>query len=277
MYGKFENIGKSLIYHGKHNDRVYIMNITKEDFDKVIKRAENLAVENNYGKIFAKVPKESAKLLEKFDYEIEAKINNFYNGKEDSYFLGKFLKTSRKSIENKNLLKDVLDLAKKKHSIEEIELDYGYTIESLNESNCDQMANLYMSVFESYPFPIFNTEYLKETMKENIKYIGIFYKKKLVGIASAETYNNYKVAEMTDFAISKEFRGKNLALHLLIKLEELMINEGYKVLYTIARAESYGMNITFSKLGYDYCGMLKNNTNISGKIESMNVWSKKID
>jgi hypothetical protein len=36
------------------------------------------------------------------------------------------------------------------------------------------------------------------------------------------------------------------------------------------------MNITFSKLGYKYGGLLKNNTNISGAIESMNVWYKEI-
>ena len=44
--------------------------------------------------------------------------------------------------------------------------------------------------------------------------------------------------------------------------------------YTIARAISFGMNITFAKNGYKYSGTLKNNTNISGKLESMNVWYK---
>jgi hypothetical protein len=34
------------------------------------------------------------------------------------------------------------------------------------------------------------------------------------------------------------------------------------------------MNITFAKNGYEYAGTLKNNTNISGNIESMNVWYK---
>lgn len=37
---------------------------------------------------------------------------------------------------------------------------------------------------------------------------------------------------------------------------------------------SAGMNITFSKTGYRYGGRLKNNTNISGNIESMNAWYK---
>jgi len=46
--------------------------------------------------------------------------------------------------------------------------------------------------------------------------------------------------------------------------------------YTIARANSYGMNITFAKANYTFAGKLTNNTNISGDIESMNVWYKKL-
>ena len=50
--------------------------------------------------------------------------------------------------------------------------------------------------------------------------------------------------------------------------------KGIKTAYTIARAKSAGMNITFSKAGYKFGGRLKNNTNIFGNIESMNVWYK---
>ncbi len=57
-----------------------------------------------------------------------------------------------------------------------------------------------------------------------------------------------------------------------MKLEQ----EGIRTLYTIARAVSPGMNITFSKLGYIYNGCLINNTQICGSLESMNVWSKNI-
>jgi len=53
-----------------------------------------------------------------------------------------------------------------------------------------------------------------------------------------------------------------------------MKNKGIKTAYTIARAMSAGMNVTFSKTGYRFGGRLKNNTNISGNIESMNVWYK---
>ena len=47
-----------------------------------------------------------------------------------------------------------------------------------------------------------------------------------------------------------------------------------KTAYTIARSLSPGMNITFARHGYLYGGTLTNNTNISGSIESMNIWYK---
>jgi hypothetical protein len=34
------------------------------------------------------------------------------------------------------------------------------------------------------------------------------------------------------------------------------------------------MNITFAKSSYTYSGTLTHNTQISGKLESMNVWYK---
>jgi hypothetical protein len=36
------------------------------------------------------------------------------------------------------------------------------------------------------------------------------------------------------------------------------------------------MNSTFASAGYLFGGMLPNNTNISGSMESMNIWYKKL-
>jgi hypothetical protein len=57
-------------------------------------------------------------------------------------------------------------------------------------------------------------------------------------------------------------------------MEKHMIDNNIITSYTIARAKSPGMNITFARNGYEYSGTLINNTQISGKIESMNVWLK---
>jgi putative beta-lysine N-acetyltransferase len=138
------------------------------------------------------------------------------------------------------------------------------------------MAKLYESVFETYPFPIHDAQYLKKTMEENIHYYGIFHGDKLVALSSSETDPDYENSEMTDFATIPSYRGKSLALLLLLEMEDSMKNLGFKTLYTIARAKSYGMNATFAKAGYSFGGTLINNTNISGDIESMNVWYKNL-
>lgn len=81
---------------------------------------------------------------------------------------------------------------------------------------------------------------------------------------------------MTDFATLPDWRGHGLAAPLLFHMENEIGKKGIKTAYTIARSASAGMNITFAKLGYCYAGRLKNNTNISGSIESMNIWYKPI-
>ena len=81
---------------------------------------------------------------------------------------------------------------------------------------------------------------------------------------------------MTDFAVLPTHRGKNLATHLLSFMEDALTKDGFKTFYSIARLHSIPMNKTFYNQGYQYAGTLNRNTQISGRIESMNVWYKKI-
>jgi putative beta-lysine N-acetyltransferase len=83
--------------------------------------------------------------------------------------------------------------------------------------------------------------------------------------------------EMTDFATLPDHRGRGYSYYLLKKMEEKMHEMGIITAYTIARARSYGMNTVFSRSSYSYAGTLVNNTNISGSIESMNIWYKRLD
>lgn len=276
MYDKFEKIGKSLLYHGKHNDRVYIMKVFPEEFQRVIERSELLAKEYNYGKIFIKAPKEYEERLSKLSYKLEGEIENFYNGNESCVFMGKFFQESRKEDKNKELLEDVLKKTKLKEEIKSLEkLPKEYEIRSLGKNDAKEIADIYKKVFPSYPFPVFDPNYIKETMEENIEYMGVSYNGSLVALASGEKYIEYGAVEMTDFATLPQHRSQSLALHLLEALEEKLLETGrFKSFYTIARANSYGMNMTFKKKSYKFCGTLVNNTNISGSIESMNIWAK---
>jgi putative beta-lysine N-acetyltransferase len=144
----------------------------------------------------------------------------------------------------------------------------------LGENDAAALARLYKSVFKTYPFPIFDVDYIKKTMRDNVRYYGIFDKEKLIAASAAEMSKTEKNAEMTDFAVSPVYRAKNLALQLLQEMEKDIFQSDIKTLYSIVRALSPAMNITFAKAGYYFAGTLKNNTNISGQIESMNVWYK---
>jgi hypothetical protein len=60
-------------------------------------------------------------------------------------------------------------------------------------------------------------------------------------------------------------------------MEQTVKMKGIKTAYTIARATSPGINITFARKEYRFGGRLINNTNISGRIESMNIWYKQME
>ena len=97
---------------------------------------------------------------------------------------------------------------------------------------------------------------------------------RIVSLSSAEMDREGRNVEMTDFATLPTHRGAGHAVHLLDRMEDDMPNRDIPTAYTIARSMSPGMNITFAKLDYIYSGTLINNTDISGNIESMNVWYK---
>ena len=113
-------------------------------------------------------------------------------------------------------------------------------------------------------------------MQDNVQYFGYRHNGKLVALSSAEMDKKGQNVEMTDFATLPDFRANKLALGLLGRMEQEMKKQGVITLYTIARLNSPAMNKTFLNMNYKYAGTLINNTNISGKIESMNVHYKHI-
>jgi hypothetical protein len=63
---------------------------------------------------------------------------------------------------------------------------------------------------------------------------------------------------------------------MLEEMQRSMRRQGIRMAFSIARALSPGMNVIFAKNGYRYAGTLGHNTNIAGRIESMNVWYKQM-
>ena len=117
--------------------------------------------------------------------------------------------------------------------------------------DADAMAGLYRQVFETYPFPIHDPEYLRSTMDSHVRYFGIRDEAgRLTALASAEMDCSAGNVEMTDFATLAECRGKGLASILLAHMEKEMAKAGIDTAYTIARAHATGMNIVFARQGF---------------------------
>ena len=137
------------------------------------------------------------------------------------------------------------------------------------------MSRVFQAVFKTYPFPIFDANYLSEVIKKKQShFFGIRKNDRIVAIAASETDLPNQGVEMTDFATLPEFRGQGLAGRLLTDMEHSMQKKGMRTSFSIARAVSPAMNKLFAKNGYSFGGTLGNNSNIAGRIESMNVWYK---
>lgn len=281
MSDTITTIGKgSLIQHGKENDRVYLMKLLAEDTPVVLEEIERLAVEHDYSKLFCKVPKKVSPSFLARGYILEGTIPLFYKGKEDAFFVSKFLKAERllsAPTAQLDQLKDLLSgYTSKGKFAGDATKQTDYTIRKLTEQDIPQMAVLYSVVFKSYPFPINDPGYLAETMHDHVQYFGAFKGNELAALSSSEIDFEALNAEMTDFATSKEHTGHNLSCLLLREMEKAMKEQNIKTVYTIARLKSLPMNKTFLKLGYEYSGTLINNTNIAGDIESMNLYYKNL-
>lgn len=278
MHDKCEIFGHSEIQYGPYSNRIYLMKLDKRDLPDIVLKLDKLASEHDYTKIFVKVPVDAEGEFLNGGYRREASIPGFYQGRIEAVFLGRYLDPLRAEAGNQAELDNVLELAeaKARRKPQERDLPEGFSLFRCGPEHVQEMSRLYEEVFPSYPFPIHDPGYLRETMASHIDYFGVLQGERLISLASSEMDARGSNVEMTDFATLPEFRGRGLAQFLLQEMEEAMINKGMHTAYTIARAVSPGMNITFSRRGYSYGGTLVNNTQISGSIESMNIWYKSL-
>src|SRR5690554_1709071 len=97
---KIETLQGALIQHGSLSNRIYLMGLGDADSEEIISSLNQLALKNNYSKIFAKVPKNLAKNFLNEGYSIEASIPMFYNSREEALFLGRYFSLERSKLNN---------------------------------------------------------------------------------------------------------------------------------------------------------------------------------
>ncbi|NIQ94781.1 MAG: putative beta-lysine N-acetyltransferase, partial [Desulfuromonadales bacterium] len=224
-----EKLGRSDVQHGPFSDRVFLMKLDEADFPGIIGQLDDLAGARQYTKIFAMVPVHTQEAFAADGYATEARVPGFFRGEADGYFMGKYLDESRRVEKRAELVKDVVAIAQAKKSPHaDISLEPGFAWRTTTAEDAPQMAEVFETVFGSYPVPVFNPEYLRAQMAQGQLYFGIWEGDKLVSLASPYIDDEDLNGELTDFATLKTFRGKGFAGFLMRKMEEEMAQRGIK-------------------------------------------------
>jgi len=279
MPDHIEKIGRSIIQHGPYSQRVYLMKLHVPDAGSIRPAMEQLAHENKYGKILAKIPLGCEAEYRQNGYTREAVIPEYFKNGEDAVFMAMYFSADRRKVTDGAEIEEVLSLAlKRKQPVEKSKGDGTITTRICGQTDIEEMSRVYLKVFETYPFPIFDTDFLSEAMLNNqARYFCVQRNGRIVALAASEIDWGNRAVEMTDFATLPEYRGQGLAVYLLKEMENSMAKEEMRTAFSIARALSPAMSIVFASNNYDFGGTLYNNTNISGRIQSMNIWYKRLN
>ncbi|MDD2443057.1 MAG: putative beta-lysine N-acetyltransferase [Desulfotomaculaceae bacterium] len=264
----------------------YNKRITVYDFElegnegagKMVRVLTEKALKRGLDKIWLKSKVKWVHAFTSAGMQLEAKIPGYFMGKEQALIFAKYLSVKRQTASNKNGRRQVIKLLLNSAAEPKKRMPAtGITLKQGQAQHCKDLARLYDRVFITYPFPVFDPGYLKNTMEHGVYYMTAWTEEEgLVAAASAEINFKEKNAEVTDFATLPEWRGRGLASCLLKQLETRLRSGGIRCFYTIARSSSAGMNKVFAGLGYGFRGILNNNCNIGGDFEDMNVWSKNL-
>jgi len=269
-----ESLGASTVQHGPLNDRVYLMHLAAEDGEEIVERLGRLAERDRRSKVFAKVPTGRAPWFTSQGYVVEAEIPPGPAGGEGLVFVSRFVDPTRGIPRDGAAVAEVLERVRADGGAGEAPALPPRLCEAPGGTqDAVDIARLYAAVFESYPFPVHEPAFIRRSMDGGVRYVLIrTLEGRLVAVSSAEPAEGGAMLEMTDFATDPDFRGQGLARRLLTTMVGDAQGRGIPLSFTIARAVSAGMNLTFHRGGYHFAGTLVNNTNISGGLESMNVW-----
>jgi len=263
-------IGRSLVHHGPLNDRVYLLKLDEHDMPGLPRMLTMMARREGRGKVVAKVPERHRQAFADEGYVTEATVASMMDG-EDGHFMSLFIDMMRKAP----LSEKEAQIIRKSQASRKAPRQAHEVVE-LEPKDAREMARLMEEVFPSYPFPMSNPDYILHCMSDDVCYYGIKKKGKLVAMGAAEMDSANSCVEMTDLATRSSHRGMGMSSSLLMHMEERMAERGYRVSYTIARSASMGINMVFGRAGHRYGGTLSLNTNISGRMEHMNVWHKRL-
>ena len=266
---------RASVYLSPLNRRIQVLEYEARDTQGLVSSLANSAREAGFGKVFLKAPVHERSGFEAAGMTAEATITGYFAGRP-AVVMSLFLNDDRRRRPFADEEDAILEAIRSRPAAGSVsELPESYRMAVAEPADSVELALLYGRVFDSYPFPITEPDYLVSTMETNVVYrIVRDGADEIVAAASAETDPEHRNAEMTDFATLPNQRGLGLAKHILAALEGDMADRGIPNLYTVARARSAGMGRVFYNRGYEWTGTLVNNCHIAGQFEDMHIWCK---
>lgn len=242
----------------------------------IILKVKELAIEHSFTKQIIKARGEDWRVFLEAGYSLEGIIDNYFNG-SDAFFMVMYenddRRTSRSWLEEDVMLEKIKALPL---TVQIEDVQKQYELRLATKDDCQKLAHLYNTVFQSYPTPMNDETYIQKVMDEGTIFIVVEWKGEIVSSASAEVNHNYHNAEITDCATLPAHRKFGFMQIVITRLEQQLISENIYCAYSLARAQSFGMNACLKKLGYRYTGRLLNNCMMNGNFENMNIWVKQL-
>lgn len=257
------------------NKRLKLLDYKAENFMNLTNFLIKTANQNKLDKIIIYGKENDWKHFLNIGFTLET-IHPYYFCGKPLYYLAKFLTKERVKRDHIRQKNEIIAVASIKGRYKNHTLPRNFTLRPATSQDITGLIKLYQEVFESYPTPIYEKEYLTKSMENDNFFMVITNEKnKIVSALSADIDKNNLCAEITDCATLPEYRINKLMYHLVMEIEKEMKKINLVSLYTIARAISPGINTVFSRNDYKYCGRFIKNCHICGDYEDMNLWVKK--
>lgn len=203
-------------------------------------------------------------------FVLEGKLERFYNG-EPGYYMAYFPEGGRLNVERHEKQQELLQSVLEHTRTPAGDLSEGYSLVTANQEMADALAAVYDRVFDSYPSPLTDSDYIRELMASGEGlFMAVMAGDQVVSAAAAEIDHADRNAELTNCATLPDHRGEGLMSVLIEALERA--DHGAECLYSMARAGSFGMNLVLHRAGYVYRGRLIGHAYINGHFEDLNLW-----
>ena len=203
----------------------------------------------------------------------EATMPGFYRGERDCAVMGAALDPARASLANPDQVEEVDRLVRLPWTAKDRP---PVTTRLATEADTPSLARLIAATFEHYPTPSGVPEYLAGLIGQGVPFRLVEEAGEVVACASGDLVRVAHTAELTDCATRPDQRGRGLMKVILLDLMDDLRAMDYPTAFTLARANTPGVNLAFMRLGFHYRGRMVQSCRIGGGMEDMNVWSRRL-